>query len=40
MHYDTYGTCPAGHKRLMAKDSLWWPEEDGGKGGGLIIVPS
>lgn len=25
MHYDTYGTCPSGHKRLMAKDSLSWP---------------
>jgi hypothetical protein len=27
MHFDTYGTCPAGHRRLMAKDSLSWPEE-------------
>ncbi len=28
MHYDTYGTCPAGHKRLMAKDSLSWPKDE------------
>jgi hypothetical protein len=28
MHYDTYGTCPAGHKRLMAKDGLSWPVKE------------
>ena len=28
MHYDTYGTCPAHHRRLMAKDSYYWPEDE------------
>ena len=28
MHFDTYGTCPAGHRRLMAKDGLSWPAEE------------
>jgi hypothetical protein len=37
MYYDTFGTCPAGHKRLMAKDSLSWPDEEPEKP--LIIRP-
>ena len=26
MYYDTYGTCPKGHRRLMAKDGFDWPK--------------
>jgi hypothetical protein len=39
MHYDTYATCPSGHKRLTAKDSLSWPKGDEKKSGGRIIIP-
>lgn len=31
MHYDTFGTCPEGHRRLMAKDALWWPDDEPGE---------
>ncbi len=36
MHYDTHGTCPSGHRRLMAKDGPGWPQGDR-DAGGLIV---
>jgi len=36
MHYDTFGTCPLKHRRLMAKDGMGWPDET--KDAGPIIL--